>query len=81
MPFKRRNRRSGEVDSTSPPNDRQEYKEDKREGKQSFKVSHTQAKADLQMAKASKWKWLFMLLALGAAILGYFKFKIPGIGG
>ena len=81
MPRRRRNKRSTEDESLSPSDDKREQRDDKREDKQTFKVDKTQAKADLQRAKASKWKWLFMLIALIAAIMGYFKFKIPGIGG
>ncbi len=81
MPRRRRSRRTEEVDSLPPSNDKREQRDEKRDDKQTFKVDKTHAKADLQRAKASKWKWLFMLIALIAAIMGYFKFKIPGIGG
>jgi len=48
---------------------RDEPTEDRREDKHDWKVEKIEAKSILQKYKAQKFKWLFLLLALGFGIV------------
>ena len=72
MGRKRRERRDSPDESVTPP------KGERKDVRTSRRVSITEAKAELQKAKASKWKWLAILIGLVMAAYGVFKSKLIG---
>ncbi len=72
MGRKRRERRDSPDEAVTPP------KVERKEVRTSSRVSITEAKAELQKAKASKWKWLAILIGLVMAAYGVFKSKLIG---
>ena len=72
MGIKRRERRSSPTEAAPP------IKVERKEVRTSSRVSITEAKAELQKAKASKWKWLAILIGLVMAAFGVFKSKLMG---
>lgn len=72
MGRKRRERLSSPVEAAQP------VKVERKEVRTTSRVSITEAKAELQKAKASKWKWLAILIALLMAAYGAFKAKLIG---
>ena len=80
---KRRMDREGYyTDPTVPPvtakETKQEIKTERKESKWDYKISKTQEKADLVGAKASRLKWLTILIGLIMAGFGAFKAGLFG---
>ena len=75
----RRNRRSAERSEAITTVPVEKPKDERKEVRYEYKVSRTDAKADLQRAKASKWKWLAILIGLLMAGFAMFKSKLIGV--
>ncbi|MAK31994.1 hypothetical protein [Acinetobacter sp.] len=69
---------SPELSKENPKEVKQEMKTERKESKWDYKISKTQEKTELVTAKASRLKWLTILIGLVMAGFGAFKAGLFG---